>query len=162
MAMEEFSQLARRGENEVWRYAVFSPLVLLLSLSLTGLFSYPVRALAERDGDPNTYVDERTLEVVGYAVPDFIALMLSFSTIWAGLYIVTRFVHRRPFLTLVTPSRRVDWRRLAQGFGLSLALSVPVFLVQYLLDPSGFEFVFDAGPFLLFVPVVLVLVPVQA
>lgn len=44
--------------------------------------------------------------------------------IWAGLYVLARFVHRRPFLTLVTPGRRADWRRVAQGFGFFLALSV--------------------------------------
>ena len=162
MAAEEFSQLARRGENGFLRYALAAPLILFLSLSLMGLFSLPLQALAERDGDPNTFFDERTFEVVGYPVLDFVALMLGFSAIWAGLYVLTRFVHRRPFLTLVTPRGRVDWRRVAQGFGISLALSVPVFGVQYLLDPSGLEFVFDPWRFLLFVPLVLVLVPVQA
>ena len=58
MATEELSQLARRGENGVWRYAVAAPLILFLSPNVMGLFSYPVVALAERDGDPNTYVDE--------------------------------------------------------------------------------------------------------
>ena len=67
---------------------------------------------------------------MGYAVPDFVALMLGFSAIWAGLYVSTRFVHRRHFLRLVTPRGRVDWRRLARGFGISLALSAPVFGVQ--------------------------------
>ena len=162
MATEKFSQLARRGENGFLRYAVAAPLIVFLSLSLMGLFSYPLAALAERDGDPNTYVDGRTLEVVGYPVLDFVAVMLGFSAIWAGLYALTRFVHRRPFLTLVTPRGRVDWRRVGQGFGIYLALSVPVFLVQYLVDPSGLDFVFDPWRFLLFVPVVLVLVPVQA
>lgn len=162
MATKEFSQLARRGENGFWRYAISLPLVLFLFLVVGGLFFYPVVTLAEIDGDPNTYLDGQTLEVVGYPVTDFVFLMLSFSTIWVGLYVAMRFVHRRPFLTLVTPRGRVSWRRVAQGFAISLALSVPVFGVQYLLDPSGFDLVFDARRFFLFIPVVLVLVPIQS
>lgn len=162
MATEEFGQLARRGKNGIRRYAVSLPLILSLLLVVGGLFRLPVVTLAEIDGDPNTYLDERASEVVGYPITDLAALLLSFSTIWVGLYLAMRFVHRRPFLTLVTPGRRVDRRRLAQGFGISLALAVPVFLVEYLLSPSSFEFVFDAGRFLLFVPVVLALVPIQA
>ena len=160
--IDGFDQLARRGNNSILR-CVASLLVVLV---VWGVFAVAISSVPEiiaaHDGDPDTYVNGRTLEVVGYPVADFVALMLGFLGIWLGLFIAVRYVHRRPFLTLVNASGRVNWRRLGQGFVLFLLLLVPTFAAGYLLDPQNYELVVDPGRLLVFVVAVLVLVPVQA
>lgn len=158
----EFSKLAREGDNGPWRYCVSVLLVLFVWLGLGGLLSLVPVALAENDGDPGTYVDGRTLEVVGYPVAEFASFSLGFTFLWAGLFVAVRFVHHRPFLTLVTAYRRVDWGRVAQGFGIYLPLVAAALFVGYALDPQNFRLVFEPGRLLAFVPVVLVLIPIQA
>lgn len=135
--------------------------MLLAWFGLGSIFYAVPAALADGDGDPATYLDPRTFEVVGYPVAEFAALMLSFSMMWAGLYVAVRLVHGRPFLTLATAAGRVDYGRVAQGFVLWLVPFAALFCVGYLLDPSAFEVVFEPGRFFAFLPVALALVPIQ-
>lgn len=57
-------------------------------------------------------------------LPEGVLIMLAtFSGIWIGLFLVTRFLHKRPFRTLFSPDRRLDGRQLLKGivFGLVFA-----------------------------------------
>lgn len=158
-----FSGLAREGKNGPWRYVVSVLLLIFLWVGGGGL-SFAVPAyLANNDGNPETYVDDRTLAVVGYPIMDFAAWTLgSYVSLWVGLFIALRFLHCRPFLTLITVYRRVDWRRMAQGFGIYLLLVAAAFPVGYALSPEDFRLVFEPARWLAFVPVVLALIPIQA
>ena len=158
----EFSKLAREGNNDPWRYVVSILLILFLWFGMGGLPSLLPVILAESDGDSDTFVDGQTLEIVGYPILDFTSIMLGFVFLWAGLFVAARFVHCRPFLTMVTAYQRVDWRRMYQGFGLYLPLVAAAFLVGYLLEPQDFRLVLDPLALAAFVPAVLALVIVQA
>ena len=157
----EFLRLARKGSTGFPAYFASALIVLLAWFGLGSIFYVVPAALADGDGDPATYVDPRTFEVVGYPIAEFAGLMLSFSMLLAGPYVAVRLVHRRPFLTLATAAGRVDYGRVAQGFVLWLVPFAALFFVGYFFDPSAFEVVFEPGRFFLFLPVALVLVPIQ-
>lgn len=160
--VNEFSQLARRGKNSPGRYIISLPLVLAAWALLSGPPALVIEALAANDGDPGTYVNERTLEVVGYPVAEFAGLTFGFLGIWLGLFIAMRYVHGRPFLTLVNTGGGVNWRRLGQGFAMYFLLVAATFAASYLLDPRDYELVIEPGRLLTFMPVVLALIPIQA
>ena len=158
----EFSQLARRGKNSFLRYVAALTLVLAAMLLVGLVLVLATGALVAGDGRPDTYLNGRTLEVVGYPLADFAGLTLGFLGVWLGLFVAVRYVHRRPFLTLITTSERVNWGRLVQGFVVYFLLVAAAFAAGYLLDPRGYELVVEPARLLLFVPLVLVLIPIQA
>jgi membrane protease YdiL (CAAX protease family) len=78
-----------------------------------------------------------------------------------GIYLAMRFIHRRPFRTLITPARSIAWGRLFQGFGVWFALAALMSAVEALLYPGRYVWTLNLGQFLPFVFLALILVPIQ-
>jgi CAAX protease family protein len=78
-----------------------------------------------------------------------------------GIYLVIRFIHQRPFRTLMTPARSIDWRRLLQGFGVWFVLASLMSVIEALLFPGRYVWTLDMRQFLPFVFPALMLVPIQ-
>jgi uncharacterized protein len=79
-----------------------------------------------------------------------------------GIFLGIHFVHKRRFLSLITPGSHVDWKKLCQSAGLIVGLYVLVHLVDSLFRPSTRLFVFNLQEFLLRAPLFLLLTPIQA
>jgi membrane protease YdiL (CAAX protease family) len=73
-----------------------------------------------------------------------------------------RFIHQRPILTLVTPHPKIDWKRMTTGYLFFLFLIALTCAVEAALYPGRYQFTFHALDWLKFVPLVLILIPVQA
>ncbi|MGF1471220.1 MAG: type II CAAX prenyl endopeptidase Rce1 family protein [Rubrobacteraceae bacterium] len=158
----EFSQLARRGRTSPRRYLVSALILVIIWFGSGYLFLEIPILIAGADGDPGTYLDGETGELVGInPLVDYAAVLLSFVVVLAGVYLVVRFIHQRPFLSLVTPGPGVNWRRMAQGFGLWLAVVAVASLAGYLLDPARYTLDFEPGSFLVLLLVAGMLVPIQ-
>jgi uncharacterized protein len=69
-------------------------------------------------------------------------------------------VHRRPFLSLVTPDERIDWRLVVYGFGLWVVLIVAGEVVTQLVSPAPYRLA-AVGAWLALLPAVLVLTSIQ-
>ena len=158
-----FLDLARRGKNEWWRYALSTILILFFwiggSIPLIGLLI----AGDWLGGVSSLSVDPNTGQIVGAAPLLLVTiLLLSFLPLLVGLLLVVRFIHQRPVTSLITPFARIDWKRMAVGFlafGVLVGLAC---LVESLLYPGRYRFSFDPLEMLKFIPVVLILVPLQA
>ena len=72
-----------------------------------------------------------------------------------------RLIHKRPFLTVITPNLSVDWKKIGKSFGLFFGLVALATVVDYLLNPSTYQFRLNPERFLIFAPVALVLIPIQ-
>ncbi len=154
--------VARQGQNEWWRYLLGAVLIAAGWLGSGMVVSLAAIVILELDGDPGTYVDLRTAQFVGVdPLVYFLVAVSSAVVLLVCLYVVVRFIHRRPFLSLVTPRPRFGWRRAAVGLGLFLLLSAGAGLVEALLYPGRYQLAFDAGEFFRFLPFLLVLLPVQ-
>lgn len=157
-----YLDLARLGKNTWWRYALSVVVIVYSWVALAGGLAATVGLLARRDGDPGTYLDVGTFRMLGFdPVFEYAFLNLSIAVQIAGVYIAVRFVHRRPFLTLIGSMGRVRWGRAAQGFGLFFALVAVQGAVGYLLDPTLYRMTFDPWRLLVLLPVVLLLTPLQ-
>lgn len=141
---ERYLDVARRGRNEWWRY---------LLGSITIAFSWLVLG----------YVPYLLLAGAGVTdlVIDYLAVNFSIFMMLAGLAAAMKLIHRRPLLGLVTAETRVDWRRIGRGALVWALIAAVISLVEHLIYADRYYVSFDPGRFFLFVPLVLVLTPIQ-
>ena len=158
---ETFLELARRGLNDWWRYLVSIPLILLGWFGFSLLLYVLLIAYAVADGDPATALDLNKGQITGAPLLTFVVLLLGFAGLHAALFAAVRYLHRRPFLSLITPYRRIAWGRVATGFVVFLALAAAATAVEAALFPGRYKLTFNAGDFLKFLPFALLLVPLQ-
>lgn len=87
--------------------------------------------------------------------------MAIFPFYLAGIVLAVALIHRRSPRTLVTPERRINIKRVAQGFGSWFLIMCAFALVSFILDPSIYAFRPDPAVFVTFALVALILTPVQ-
>jgi hypothetical protein len=158
-----FPDLARLGRNNWWRYLLG---VLVITFSWLGFTFVLVAALVIAvtfDGNPATGVNGVTGELVGVsALAMFNVTMLSFLGLFVALFLVVRLIHRRPFISLITPRPRFDLPRAALGFGVYALLAAAASLVEALLYPGRYTFTWTPAALLGFLPGIFILLPIQA
>lgn len=158
-----FLEAVRLGKNDWWRYLLAG--VLILSLCF-GVGSVPIIGLViwlAADNNPATGLNSETGQFIGVdPLVSFLALMFSFVTLLLGLFVAVRFVHQRHFRTLIEPTRRVRWGRMAQGFGVWTALAAILAVIEAMLYPGRYQFTFEAARFIPFSFFILLLIPLQA
>jgi membrane protease YdiL (CAAX protease family) len=159
--MNEYLNLARLGKNDWWRF-VLAVLTILFAWQLVG--AAPTIFLlvwVMLDGNPATVVNpDATFGGVSVNI-SFVAFMLASWAFVAGIFLAVRFIHGRRFLTLVTPARKLDWKRLFQGFGIWFGLAVLVAVVESLLYPGRYAWTLDLRAYIPFVFLALILIPIQ-
>lgn len=90
------------------------------------------------------------------------AYLLSLSLLGAlAVWHTLHYSDRRPFLSVIAPDLRFDWRRMARGCGLYM-LSLLAFVVVLLPFDDALPIFTPSWRFLIFLPVALVLVPLQS
>jgi uncharacterized protein len=153
--------LVHQGKNEWWRYAIALVVIAFFWIIIGAVPLLVLGAGIFLDNDPATDLDPVTGGIIGVnPILLFIALMLSFCCLLAGLYIAVRFVHQRRFVTLITPAA-VRWGRIGQAFGLWFLLAAVISVVEALLFRDRYQLTFDPVQFFIFLPFAVVLIPIQ-
>lgn len=159
---ESFLDQVELGQTEWYRTFFGIILILFFWLVLGSLFLVVPMLWVWLDGDPSTAVNMQTGMMTGVdPIVNYVALNLSFSMMIVGVFVTVRFVHGRPFRSIITPAKKFEWRRMWQGFGVWLLLVALGSGVEYLLTPEIYTVVFNARRFLPFALVVLLLTPMQ-
>jgi uncharacterized protein len=158
--MQTYLDLARRGKNDWWRY-VLAVLVMLFMWQIIG--SLPAAALVilgvlrgNLQAGSETGVLPGTDPLTG-----FIGLMMASVFFMVGIYLAIHFIHRRRFLTLITPANSIAWGRFFQGFGVWFLLSGLMAVVEALLYPGRYVWTLDLQHLFLFVFLALFFIPIQ-
>ncbi len=140
--MRNFLDLALKGKNNSWRY--------LLGIMFIFFVFYGYGLIIPEEV-------EFWGPIANYIIQDF-----SFVLIILATFFVVKFLHKRPVMSLLTPRRAINWKLILVGFllffGLMFLLS---FIPQYILDPSSMTLNPDIFGFLLFLPFLLLMVPIQ-
>jgi membrane protease YdiL (CAAX protease family) len=158
----QYLSLAKQGKNVWWRY-VISIFLILFFYPIIGVIPTAILSAAlTLDKNPTTQLNPETLQFEGVE-PLLPYLVLNFASICllAGLYISVRFLHQRRMITLVTPNEQVRWKRIFQGFGLYFLLTFVISFVGIVLSPSEDQLTFQPSQFLVFLPIALVITPIQ-
>ena len=157
-----FLDLPQQGKTEWWRYLFGFAVVLFFWFVLGSLVPVALVFVAMFDGDPATSIDMTTGFVSGIdPMVNFVSLNLSFVVMIAGLLLTVKFVHKRPFRSLITPFKRLNRTRLLQGFVVYLLLVALSSIVEYLTAPDIYTFTLDWQRFLPFVLLILLFTPIQ-
>lgn len=157
-----FFERAKVGLNEWWRYLAGSVLIFggwqtVAMLPLIFLFAY----IAIKGGHISTNYVKAASEV---GVGNNVTLSLTLLTFFLAcviLYLVVRFLHKKPFLSILSSRERFSWKRAAFGFGLWFLLGAVLFFVGYQNTPEEYTFSFNLTNFISLLIVCLVLLPFQ-
>lgn len=163
----KFVSSALSGKNDVWRYCV--GLVTILGCWLTSATIAQTALITPFPGGDGEF--SRTAESpalgaldssrLSALMHDYVLLNLPFVVFGACVIGVVAMLHRRSPLTLITPKRQFCYQRFWAGFGVWLVLSGGQMAIEYGLRPAAFTHDFQVQHWLLFVPVALILTPLQ-
>jgi membrane protease YdiL (CAAX protease family) len=159
---KRFLDLARQGKNDWWRY-LLAILVILFGWLVPSIFIGVVLvALVMLDKNPNTFINANTGQIAGVDSALIAGVsLLSAVALVGSLFVAVRFIHQRPFRSLITTRPSFEWKRVAQGFGFYLTLVAAASLIEALLFPGRYQLTWNTSEFLKFLPIVLILVPIQ-
>jgi membrane protease YdiL (CAAX protease family) len=160
MIVNTYLDLVHQGRNDWWRYVSAVLLILCMWQILGAIPSIFLLILAMTNGNSLGNIGTGSLPGVDPLV-SFVVLMLASVFFVLGVYLAVRFIHRRPFRTLITPARSIAWGRLFQGFGVWFVLAGLTSVLEAVLYPGRYVWTPDLKRFIPFVFLALILVPIQ-
>ncbi len=160
--MNTYLDLARQGKTGWRRFVLAVALILFLWLILGSLPSVFLLIWILADGNPQTGISPAGQFVGVEPALGFAAPMLASVLFLVGIFLAIRFIHQRPFRTLITPAHTIAWGRFFQGFAVWFVLAGLMSLVEATLFPGRYVWTLDLRRYIPFVFLALVLVPIQA
>lgn len=92
---------------------------------------------------------------------NYIITNLSIYFMLFGIFIAVKFVHGRPFKTLITTKPKIQWSRFFIGFIVYGVLVLIGTIIEYMISPDTYSITFDASKFWVALPIILVMTPIQ-
>ncbi|HEX2927175.1 MAG TPA: CPBP family intramembrane glutamic endopeptidase [Ruminiclostridium sp.] len=163
----KYQELARTGDTRPSRFVSSVSVILYLYFWMGGIIaSIPlIYVLITNRGawfDPVMSTD-----IMGFLnkyvspMPNYIFTNLSIYCMLLGVFISVRYIHNRPFLTLINDRAKIKWSRFFIGFTVfGILLSIGT-IVDYFLSPETYSVTFDASKFWLAFPIILLMTPLQ-
>ncbi|MEN6293042.1 MAG: type II CAAX endopeptidase family protein [Methanobacterium sp.] len=88
--------------------------------------------------------------------------LVGFAASYFVFYLCTRFIHRRPFISLFTTKSRINWVRMIKGAVLWFLILGMLTLIFYLINPASYKVTFNPSTFGLLLILSLITFPIQA
>lgn len=89
-------------------------------------------------------------------------ILLTFPVLMAGLWLSQKFIHKRPILALHTAAKRFRWTRMLFCMVVLWVIMAVVTYIGHLTGASTAELVFDPSRFWMYLPITLLLIPLQS
>jgi len=109
--------------------------------------------------------DETLIDNEGNILNGILSLYLDlFITIFTilGCYLAAKWILKRKFLTLITPNKQINWKRIFYGFSIFFVLLAILSFADLFIHPDDYEFnVTNWGEYALLVLACIILVPIQ-
>jgi uncharacterized protein len=102
------------------------------------------------------------LNPTGASLGAYLLVNVSLLTLLGGVVAAVRLVHRRPVWSLITPTRRVDGRRLIRSFLIFMGLLATTHAVWALWHPSDYRLTLHISRWLILLPVIVTVTGLQA
>jgi uncharacterized protein len=148
--------LPKLGKNEWWRYVLGLALIVAFPLAVA-IIAVEISSLVGATTPDQT----AGASIARDPIISFLQLSGFDAALIVGILLAVRLIHKRPFLSVITPGRSLDWKKVGKSFGLFFGLVALATVVDYLLNPLTYQFRLNPQRFLLFAPVAVVLIPIQ-
>lgn len=158
--MKSYLDAALTGKNDWWRYLIAYPFIIITWFVVGSIPIFALTAVVALDNNPLTGIT-----AAGFVGIDpwlnFTVNMSTFIPFILATLLAVIVLHRRHARTLVTPDRKVDWKRLFAGFGVWVILAAVLAIVESLLYPGRYVFALNIEKYLPIVIVSFLLIPIQ-
>lgn len=91
----------------------------------------------------------------------FLLLLPSFFS-FLGLWFVVKQIHFRSIISIITSRKKVDFKRFMFAFILWSLISVSIFFLEILINPTDYEWNFNFSKFLVLFLISITMIPVQS
>jgi membrane protease YdiL (CAAX protease family) len=163
-----YIELAKSGNTKPSRFAASISVILYFYIIIGGVIgSIPLIYLLVTDWraftDPLAITNSMGF-LNKYVSPlvNYIFTNLSIFCMLFGVFVAVKFIHYRPFTSLITTKSKIQWKRFLTGFfvyGILLLLGTAV---DYFISPETYSITFDASKFWIALPIILIMTPIQA
>lgn len=136
----------------------FTPvLYLIVILGFFGLMS--LNFFMSSGVDTNQIIDQ-LIAKVGTNVA-FVFMVGPLSAMCLGLLFWVKFIHNQSITSLTTSRKKIDWSRVFYAFGLWSLVTIVLTVISYYASPENFVINFKLQPFLIFLLLAIILIPLQ-
>ena len=161
-----FLKQVYKGEIDLWRFVLTIILVIggyiLGQVPITLVSTYYI---SREDVNASVLSDFMNTMDFGAIGMDqnltLFLLLIMFVVAMAALFVGIVRIHKRPFKSIWTSRRRVDWGRIMFGFWVWLAITIVLELIGYAYDADNYIFQFQWKPFLILLVIVATMLPIQ-
>ncbi len=162
-----FSDMVSKGNNGAFHY-LFTVILTIFGYVLgSSLLYLAVFISMANNGD----IDNEVVEQFA-ANPDFsllhldsnvglVLILATFVVAMLALYIGVRFVHKRPFITVISPDYKFDWKRLFWSFSVWILLLMVTELIFFYFNKGNYHFRGINSSFIVLVLISIFILPIQ-
>lgn len=155
--METFLDQANKGKTSLVRY-IIGIFIIYFFIYVVGAMVQFLVAIALGSTVELGRFNISSISPLAY----FIVTMCPAICGIIGVFISVRYIHQRPFSTLVTPFKKIDAKPILHGFGFFFLLLVISDLILGGLNSSNIQFNSNnISQWLYFLPFILILIPLQ-
>ncbi|PHR14650.1 MAG: CPBP family intramembrane metalloprotease domain-containing protein [Aequorivita sp.] len=156
-----YIQQAFKSLHEWWRYLV--GFIIIFVASQLGSIPLLIAVMFKKvsDGESVYSIDENEILTTLSSNLTLFLMLLSFAVGLLAVYLVVKFFHKQPFVTLTTSRKKTDWGRVLFGFGLITVTTLVVTILDFYSNPEDYVLQFDLVPFLILAAIAVIMIPLQ-
>ncbi len=157
-----FFAIAKKGENEFWRYLI--SVILIIAVSFIGQIPLVLFLLLKMTDFSDLEKFKEELNFIELGIDPNIGLLfmlIPFILCFLCMIFIVRVIHARSFLSVLTGHRRFNWSKLIYASIIMLILLVVTELALYIFNPGNYELNFNLRLFIPLVIISIFLLPFQ-
>lgn len=157
-----FFEKAKVGLNEIWRYITGSLIILFTWQIIGGISVFALMVYIKSKGGALSTDIIGSASAVGIDKNITLSMFLfSFVLGVLAIYFVVRYLHKKPFESMVTSREKFSWKRAGFGFFVWSAFTLGISVFDYYQTPEDYTLTFNASTFIPLLIICIVLLPIQ-
>lgn len=159
--------MAKTGNTRPSRFVAATSIILYFYLFLGSIIvSIPIFLIlfTNKEFLYDAVYMTNTIDLMQKYIPPMLNYVLTNLTIYFmlfGVFIAVKFIHYRPFITLITTKNKIQMSKFFIGFFVYGVLLLIGTVIDYLISPDTYSITFDASKFWLALPVILIMTTIQ-
>jgi uncharacterized protein len=158
---QTYLSVAREGRNSLKDYVTGTILIFSVTMTIGFFAMFVIAALTPYPASVSIFQKGGTeLFVYGNNFRYLIINGLCNAGAILGIFLAFQRVHKRKFITLITPNNSLSWHRAIEGFLVGLGLWMMSFPIWYIINPTRYTFVFNPSEWLPLALFSLAIIPI--